>query len=80
VEDDCCRLRSGAVECGTVKGGAGPKRSGKCIHAASGRLEEDWMLGDGEVESDAEIDEKQQVIMHVLCVRAQSLKKARVVF
>jgi hypothetical protein len=80
VEDDCCRLRSGAVECGTVKGGAGPKRSEKCIHAASGRLGEDWMLGDGEVESDAGVDKKQQVIVNVLCARAQSLKKVRVVF
>jgi hypothetical protein len=80
VEDDCCRLRSGAVECGTVKGGAGPKRSGKCIHAASGRLEEDWILGDGKVDSDAGVDQKQQVIVNVLRARAKSLKKARVVF
>jgi hypothetical protein len=41
---------------------------------------EDWMLGDWEVESDAGVDKKQQVIVHVMCVRAQSPKKARVVF
>jgi hypothetical protein len=80
VEDDCCRLRSGAVEGGKAKGGAGPKRSGKCIHAASGRLEEDWILGDGELEKDVGVDKKQQVIVNVLCVRAQSLMKARMVF